>query len=176
MTKLVDRQANEPRFSLSRSQVSPSCNSINSAHSLSSAGHIAAQVRRHCVRHDQLRHPHRFCHALDGRYTRIALAAFNLRQMLRRHAHLGRKHLQRQTTLAAQEGGNQSVYGRYGVQLLNIRSYDRVNSDRKIISPSRQLHRRLEQIWVAIEVGSGGADAAVPGQRLEQVNGNALVC
>jgi hypothetical protein len=44
-----------------------------------------------------------------------ACFAFNLRQMLRPNwqlrAHLGRQHLQRQTTLvalAAQEGGNQS--------------------------------------------------------------------
>jgi hypothetical protein len=34
---------------------------------------------------------------------------------------------------------------------------------------------RLEQIRAAVKVGSGGADAAVPGQRLEQVNGNVLV-
>ena len=38
-----------------------------------------------------------------------------------------------------------------------------------------QFHRRLEQIWAAVEVSCGGADAAVPGQRLEQVNSNALV-
>ena len=43
------------------------------------------------------------------------------------------------------------------------------------IKCSRQLHRCLEQIGAAVEVGGGGADAAVPGQRLEQVNGNALV-
>jgi len=64
-------------------------------------GRIAAQIGRHGVRHDQHRHPYRLRHALDGRQTRIALAAFNLRQMLRRHAHLGRQHLQRQTTLVA---------------------------------------------------------------------------
>jgi hypothetical protein len=29
-------------------------------------GHIAAQVRRHGIRHDQHRHPHRLRHALDG--------------------------------------------------------------------------------------------------------------
>ena len=61
----------------------------------------------------------------------IALAAFNLRQMLRRHAYLGRQHLQRQTTLdalAAQEGGNQSVHGRSVAQPRDNRSYDRVNS------------------------------------------------
>ena len=46
---------------------------------------------------------------------------------------------------------------------------------KKIHFLSRQLHRRLEQIGAAVEVGGGGADAAVPGQRLEQVNGNALV-
>ena len=82
-------------------------------------GHIAAQIGRHGVRHDQDRHPEfstlGLRHALDGRQTRIALAAFNLRQMLRPNwqlrAHLGRQHLQRQTTLvalAAQEGRNQS--------------------------------------------------------------------
>jgi hypothetical protein len=43
------------------------------------------------------------------------------------------------------------------------------------IQLSRQLDRRFEQIGAAVEVGSGGADAAVSGQRLEQVNGNALV-
>jgi hypothetical protein len=82
-------------------------------------GHIAAQIGRHGVRHDQHRHPEFSTLGLrkerDGRQTRIALAAFNLRQMLRPNwqlrAHLGRQHLQRQTTLvalAAQEGGNQS--------------------------------------------------------------------
>jgi hypothetical protein len=45
----------------------------------------------------------------------------------------------------------------------------------QFIKQSRQLDRRLEQIGAAVEVGSGGADAAVPDQRLEQVNGNALV-
>ena len=74
-------------------------------------------------------------HALDGRQTRIALAAFNLRQMLRPNwqlrAHLGRQHLQRQTTLVAlavQEGGNQSVHGRSVTQPRANLSYDRVNS------------------------------------------------
>ena len=95
-------------------------------------GHIAAQIGCHGVRHDQHRLPHRLRHALDGRQTRIALAAFNLRQMLRRHTHLGRQHLQRQTTLvalAAQEGGNQCVCGRSEAQWRENRSYDRVNSD-----------------------------------------------
>lgn len=36
-------------------------------------GHIAAQIRRHGVRHDQHRHPHRLRHALDGRQTWITL-------------------------------------------------------------------------------------------------------
>ena len=83
------------------------------------------------IRHDQHRHPHRLRHALDGRQARIALAAFNLRQMLRRHAHLGRQHLQSQTTLvalAAQKGGNQSVHRRSVPQPRGNRSYDRVNS------------------------------------------------
>ena len=40
---------------------------------------------------------------------------------------------------------------------------------------TRQLDRRLKQIGAAVEVGVGGADVAVPGQRLEQVNRNALV-
>ena len=46
-------------------------------------------------------------------------------------AHLGRQHLQRQTTLvalAAQEGGNQSVHGSSVAQPRGNRSYDRVNS------------------------------------------------
>ena len=45
----------------------------------------------------------------------------------------------------------------------------------QFIKQSRQLDRRLEQIGAAVEVGSGGADAAVSGQCLEQLNGNALV-
>ncbi len=94
-------------------------------------GHIAAQIRRHGVRHDQHRHSHRLRHTLDGRQTWITLAAFNLRQMLRRHTHLGRQHLQRQTTLvalAAQEGGNQSVHVGSVAQPRDNCSYDRVNS------------------------------------------------
>ncbi len=43
------------------------------------------------------------------------------------------------------------------------------------INCSRQLHRCLEQIGAAVEVGGGGVDAAVTGQRLGQVNGNTLV-
>jgi hypothetical protein len=71
------------------------------------------------------------CHSLDGRQTRITLAAFNLRQMLRRHAHLGRQVLQRQTTLvalAAQEGGDHGFHGESVAQWRANSSYDRVNS------------------------------------------------
>ena len=51
--------------------------------------------------------------------------------MLRRHAHLGRQVLQRQTTLialAAQEGGDQGFHGGSVAQWRENRSYDRVNS------------------------------------------------
>gem|GEM_PF-4057588 len=94
-------------------------------------GDIPAQLRRHGFRHDQDSHPHRLGHTLDGRQTRIALAALNLRQMLRRHADLGRQVLQRQTTLialAAQEGGDQSFHGGSVAQWWANYSYDRVNS------------------------------------------------
>ena len=66
----------------------------------------------------------------DGRQTRIALAALNLRQM-RRHAYHGRQVLQRQTTLialAAQEGGDQGFHGESVAHGRGNGSYDRMNS------------------------------------------------
>jgi len=53
----------------------------------STDGDVPAQVRRHGLRHDQDGHP-AFAtlglgQALSGRQTRIAIAALNLRQMLR---------------------------------------------------------------------------------------------
>jgi hypothetical protein len=99
-------------------------------------GDVPAQLRRHGLRHDEDGHPHRLRHALDGRQTRIALAALNLRQMLRRHAYLGRQVLQRQTTLialAAQEGGDQGFHGGSVAQWRKNISYDRVNSCRDAI-------------------------------------------
>ena len=53
------------------------------AAALAYSGDGPAQLGRHGLRHDQDSHPHRLGHALDGRQTRIALAALNLRQMLR---------------------------------------------------------------------------------------------
>ena len=44
-------------------------------------GDVPAQRERHGLRYDQDGHPHRLGHALEGRQTRIALAAFNFRQM-----------------------------------------------------------------------------------------------
>jgi hypothetical protein len=45
-------------------------------------GYVAAQIGCYGVLHDQHLHPSRR-HALDGQQTWIALAAFNLRHMLR---------------------------------------------------------------------------------------------
>ena len=40
---------------------------------------------------------------------------------------------------------------------------------------SNQLHSSLQLAGAAVEIGSGGADASVPGQRFQNVDGSALV-